>query len=118
MKTLRITKRDYDDLVYPAVAANTAKDIQELRIASKVLDKLEQHGRPAKMEAGRPAAYRAESPALELELEDREAELVAVRLVQLAGRLQDWQAREVLPLVDMLRKEEFDELGIRKEAST
>lgn len=103
MKTLRLSKPDYDDLVYPAMAANTAQDLQELRIAAKVLDKLEQHGEAAKREAGRLAAYRAKSPALEIKLEDREAELVAQRLEEIAKRLQDWQAREVLPLIDQLK---------------
>lgn len=104
MRMLKLSKTDYDDLVYPATAANTAKDIQELRVAAKVLDKLERHGEPAKKEAGRATGYRATSPAIDLELEDREAELVAGRLEQLAKRLQDWQAREVLPLIDQLRK--------------
>lgn len=103
MRTLKLSKRDYDDFVYPACAANTAKDLQELRIVCRILDKLEEHGRPSRQEAGRDAVYVATSPAMQIEFEDAQAEIVASRLEQLAKRLQDWQGREIVPLIDQLR---------------
>lgn len=104
MKALKMSKRDYDDFVYPAVAANQAKDIQELRVVCRILDKLEKHGKPSRKEGGRDAAFVATSPSIEIELEDAQAEIVSTRLEQLANRLQDWQSREILPLLDQLQE--------------
>lgn len=103
MKALKMSKRDYDDFVYPACAANTAQNIQELRVVCRILDKLEEHGKPSRKEGGRETAFLATSPSVEIELEDAQAHIVATRLEQLAKRLQDWQAREILPLLDQLQ---------------
>jgi len=107
MKTLKVTKGEYDDFLYPAVAANTAKDLQELRLASRVLDILESKGVHPGRVNGKPVetGFKLKVDEAVFELEDHQAELVAGRLEACIPNMQAWRAREVLPLIDQLRKE-------------
>lgn len=111
MKKLRVTKTEYDEFLYPAVAACRDEDLSQLRLTNKVLDLLEAHGMPPEMENGVPKNggqpwYKLRSPVVEIELEDVQAAHVSKRLQQVIPTLQAWRARQILPLIDQLKKED------------
>jgi hypothetical protein len=112
VKKLRVTKVEYDEFLYPAVAACRDEDLAQLRLTNKVLDLLEARGVSPEMENGVPKNggqpwYKLNSPAVEIELEDVQAAHVVSRLKQVIPTLQAWRARQILPLIDQLTKEDI-----------
>lgn len=115
MKTLTVTKADYDEIVYPLVALDAVKEPAKLRVALGVLEKLEAAGErqdkgPTKcphcsgvVEAAKAVAmYRLNDLSADFEFEDAEAEFVAERLKAGIPRLAASRARTIPGLLDML----------------
>ena len=98
MKTVNITDDQFEQIVYLACATGTADDVQELRLSSKVLDKLEEQA----LEKPEGQGYKLITDAADFEFEDTEAAFLLKRIEEMIPSLQTWAARKVLPVIDQL----------------
>jgi len=116
MKTITVTRADYNDLVYPVVAVCTHDDVASLRIADKILTKLEEAGKPDPVPARKevckacgapplqaaPPLYKMEGISAEFELEDAEATFLHEKLTELTKTITGNRMRTVLPVIAAL----------------
>ena len=119
MKTVKIRKDDYDDFVYPAVALDLPKSVKDLRMADKVLAKLETvgvQGEPKEtkdQQSGEMITpvpfYTMEGVAAEVDFEDAEATYLHGILAQAVTRIQTRRSRGILPILDALKPPNPDE---------
>lgn len=101
MKTLTVSKADYDEILYPLVALKASEDDATLRLAFRVLDKLEDVGEPHENPGG-PSMYRLSDLSATFELEEDEAKFVATRLRAGIPQLATTRARAIVPMLDAL----------------
>lgn len=106
MKTLKMSSDQYENIVYLACATTAADDLQQLRLASKVLDKLEHAG----VRKPDGVGYRLIDDSCTISFEDVEAEFVCGRVEAMVPQIQAWKAREVLGLVDQLTTDVTEEV--------
>jgi hypothetical protein len=103
-----MTSDQYEGIVYLSVATAAADDVSQLRLASKVLDKLEKIGVRKPDDAG----YRLIDETATVRFEDAEAEFVLQRIEQMIPNLQVWMARGALTLIDQLNIEVVEEAQV------
>lgn len=101
MKTVVISAEAFDSIVYLACATTPAKDIADLRVTSKVLDKLEE-----KAIKTPELGFKMVEPSEAFEFEDAEAAFVLQRIEDTIPQLQAWAAVKVLPVIDQLQGKE------------
>ena len=116
MKEVTINAEQYEQVVYMAVATTPSDDMKQLRLASKVLDKLEAAGvrKPGDkilcpncrvditQLTGSKGGFKLMAEQETFEFEDAEAEFVVKRIETTIPKLQTWAARSVLSVVDQL----------------
>lgn len=111
--TITITKLQYDEIVYPAVALHSAgKTIASLRLCDSIMTKLEaagMRGRPldkslwgAGVEKAPMALYKLNGVAAEFEFEETEASFLLEKIVDLLPGTQGRLMRAALPVIDAL----------------
>lgn len=105
MKKVEVTKKEYADIVYLAVATSSAKDIKELRLTSKVLDKLE--AQAVEGDDGVSSVLKGEQATFLFE--DAEADFLKNKIEETFPKLQAWAARKALPIIDQLEAKGFTE---------
>lgn len=104
MKTVSITKRDYDEVVYPCVACFQAENTARLRLADRLLTKLEEGcARDPKDRTGWPM-YVMQRPMQEFELEEDEAALLLERIVSAVKEVDARRTRALLPVISALEE--------------
>lgn len=112
MKTLKVTKLEYDEFLYPAVASAQDPDYKSAKLTEKVLAILEKDQIAPKLNSnglpsdGRQPWFRLTAPSAEFQLEDAHAEHILKSLEAALPTLQRWRARQMLGLIDQLKKEE------------
>jgi hypothetical protein len=113
MKTVVVTKMQYDEILYPAIATQSVGEtVAELRMCDAVLNKLEAHGKRDKpldkslwapgAESGPPPLFKLQDITVELEFEDAEADFVIAKLITLLPNTQGRLVRAALPIIDAL----------------
>lgn len=109
MKKLHATKLQYDEFLYPIVAAAPSENTKEAFLTDKVLTVLEAVGSPPKMkDDGLPLEqpwFKLKTDEVEFELEDAHADLILKKMEAAIPTLQTWRVRQMLPLVTQLKKE-------------
>lgn len=127
MKRAIITKEDYDDLVYAAVAlAVHEKTAGALRMCDHVLTLLEAQGRelpPADSSLWAMGQTKAPPPlfvmrgsSFAFEFEDAHAEYLVGKLIDLAERMEGRFTRRLPAIINQLEKEYLPEDGIKVSA--
>ena len=119
MKKITITRKVFDDLVYPAVALSLhGEDMAELRICDKVLTKMEAKAKllpPEKLPKAEPGdppppkmapLYGLKKDKDTFEFEDHEAEYLVGKLTALLPKIHGRILRPLLPIIAELEKEE------------
>jgi len=106
MVTVKILKHQYDDNVYPIVAAYQAQSVGEAKVAMRVLDKLEEKG-VQKLAAtqGIKDAYplfELASDCAQFDFEDAEAAMLKQAIERFLPQLGMRFTRTLVPLVDAL----------------
>ena len=113
MKTVTLTKPQYDDIVYPAVALHSPGDtIALLRICDAVMTKLEDAGQRGRIldksqwgigvDKAPPPLYKLNGIAHDFEFENAEAEWLVQKLIDLLPTTQGRLMRDALPIIDAL----------------
>ena len=110
MRNLVLTQVEYEDLVYPSVAVFSASEVKDLRTVVKVLDKLEAAGEAPERKGGRfvdpnNVIYKMNGISAMFHFEDAEAEFLIERLEAFMQRIQAWQSRGLLRIIDQLKTE-------------
>lgn len=109
MKKLLVTRLQYDEFLYPIVAASHSENTKEAFLTDKVLTVLEAVGKPPVLNPdGLPEGhpwFKLNTDEVEFELEDAHAELILKKLEAAVPTLQVWRIRQMLPLVTQLKKE-------------
>tara|TARA_R110000824_G_C15018138_1_gene658090 strand:+ start:438 stop:740 length:303 start_codon:yes stop_codon:yes gene_type:complete len=98
MKTIDVNAEQFEQVLYLACATATAEDVQQLRLSSKVLDKLEAKS----LEKPDGQGFKLMNETEQFELEDTEAEFVLKRIEEMIPSLQTWASRKILPVIDQL----------------
>ena len=102
MKTLTISKADFDEILYPLIALDPVSDRSALRICLNVLGKLEAKAKLGPETNGTPRLWVLKEETTDLELEDAEAEFVVARLEAGIPRLAATRARAIEPMLTAL----------------
>ena len=109
MKKLLVTRLQYDEFLYPIVAAAPSENTKEAFLTDKVLVVLEAVGIAPKMkDDGTPVGhpwFRLKNDEVEFELEDAHADLILKKMEAAIPTLQTWRVRQMLPLITQLKKE-------------
>ena len=107
MITIKVTKKDYDELVYPACAFATHESVGELRLCDKVLTKLEVAGSQSAPKEGDAASatplFTMKAMTHDFQLEDHEAGYLYTKLTGQLGRIEGRRMRALLPLLEALK---------------
>lgn len=110
MKELTVSKVEFDDFVYPAIAAARDANIKELRLSNDILNKLEKQSEKESLKdrcpmCGNPAVFAYKLIEIEaiFNLENAEADHLLGRLQQMIPNIQSWRAREMLPIINQLK---------------
>lgn len=98
MKTVEIDSEQFEQIIYVAVATTQADDVAQLRMTSKVLDKLEGQAVAKPDDQG----YKLINDRVTFEFEDAEASFILKRISDMIPQLQGWAARRILPVIDQL----------------
>jgi len=106
MVRLTVTKPDFDELVYPAVALVRAADVATLRLMLSVLCELEEAAEPVPPRPGEVRMYQLRSEEYTFEFEAHVAELVARALEDAVPMVAASRARAIPALLAQLRPEE------------
>tara|TARA_R110000824_G_scaffold287258_1_gene475358 strand:+ start:234 stop:542 length:309 start_codon:yes stop_codon:yes gene_type:complete len=102
MRTIEISAEQFEQVVYLACATATAEDVQQLRLSSKVLDKLESKA----LEKPDGQGFKLMNDIELFEFEDTEADFVLKRIEEMIPSLQTWASRKILPVIDQLTASE------------
>jgi len=95
VRTVTLTKTEYNEIVYPLVALLPSQSDAELRVAIAVLNKLEAVGAPNAESGTNPPLFVLMDDEAELRFEDAEAEHITRRLTEGMKRLQTFKARAI-----------------------
>lgn len=110
MRQLNVVRSDFDDFLYPAVAVWTPKDTPELRVQSRILDKLEAEAVPKVKDAnGQPSTtdigYSLKEDGCVFAFETDESALIVKCLERQVQALIGVRGRRLLPMIDQLQEE-------------
>lgn len=113
MRKVTLSKRDYDDVVYAAVATDSPDTIKALTVCDDVLKKLESVGEE-QAETGPDGmggisevdTFKMTELAANIEFENAEADYLHDRLITVLKQLQARRTRHLLPLIEALNTKE------------
>lgn len=118
MRSVTISKEDFDQIVYPAVSQVPMSQVysepstqQNLRrVLWKLLDKLEKPAKAVSDDA--MTLYVLDSDSCQFDLDDREADVLLAYLRTISASIAPARARRLEPLMVRCEKGDPDENGI------
>ena len=113
MKKLKVNAAEFENLLYPAMAISVTENAEDMRTTIKILDKLEKKGELQPRDKTGVMADPTKAMCIlnggaigaNFSFEDAEAKYLVDRLVDHMKKIQAWQGRDIIPMIDQLEKD-------------